>query len=388
MSKCFEIKGNRLVFLNNGEDYIDDDEKKKISGSFTEIEFPPCFDQLYHDDFKYCKRQLANVTKLDFSKATKIETIDDRTFTGAKSLKVVVLPKKVTSINEFQECPNLKEIHIYKLEDLYSITKDEDKRLTVYASRVSQDIDSFSDGFLADVGILYVPKNSVRKLEKARDEYDDELDIRPLPDGYSFPTEALSEPWGTSEVTSTHQNEETKNCSHCETNLQAAEGSYELVLVKAGREKLKLVKEVKDSFNWGLKEAKDWVENAPSTLTGISKTKAENAKKALEGVGATVKINGSQQAAQTATKQSSATIVSTSKAEPATGERKPISLNDIYGEPQYHCVLAGQSFGPVTVRQFANMARFGIVDRNTLVWKDGMPNWAYAMTVADLQTLV
>ena len=195
MARCYEIKGNRLIFLDNGKKYIDDDDKKHITGSFTEIEFPSCYTMLCDDDFDYCKDQLAKVTKIDFTKAIKIEDIDDDTFTGAKSLKVVVLPKNIKSINEFKECPNLKEIHIYKLEDLYSITKDEDKRLTVYASQVSSDIDSFDEGFLSDVGILYVPANKVRQMEKARDDYDDELDIRPLPDGYSFPTEALSEPW-------------------------------------------------------------------------------------------------------------------------------------------------------------------------------------------------
>jgi hypothetical protein len=34
------------------------------------------------------------------------------------------------------------------------------------------------------------------------------------------------------------------------------------------------------------------------------------------------------------------------------------------------------------------MKRFGIVDGNTLVWKEGMANWAIASTVADLQILI
>ena len=64
-----------------------------------------------------------------------------------------------------------------------------------------------------------------------------------------------------------------------------------------------------------------------------------------------------------------------------------VSLRDIYDGPQFHCMLAGKSFGPVTIRQFANMARYGIVDSDTLVWKSGMSNWAVASTVADLQNL-
>ncbi len=62
--------------------------------------------------------------------------------------------------------------------------------------------------------------------------------------------------------------------------------------------------------------------------------------------------------------------------------------SQVYDGPQYHCVLAGQSFGPVTISQFANMKRFGIVDGNTLVWKEGMANWAIASTIADLQILI
>jgi hypothetical protein len=53
-------------------------------------------------------------------------------------------------------------------------------------------------------------------------------------------------------------------------------------------------------------------------------------------------------------------------------------------EAEWFCVLANQSFGPVNRLQFANMARFGIVDANTLVWKSGMPQWALASTVAKL----
>jgi hypothetical protein len=34
------------------------------------------------------------------------------------------------------------------------------------------------------------------------------------------------------------------------------------------------------------------------------------------------------------------------------------------------------------------MVRFGIVDKNTMVWKNGMSNWAIAQTVADLQVVL
>ena len=402
MASSYEIKSGRLIFRNNGEKYIDDDEKKHISGSFTEIEFPPCFDQLYDDDFKACRNQLSKVTKLDFSKATKIETIGDDTFTGASSLKVVVLPKKVTAINEFRECPNLEEIHIYKLEDLYCITKDKDKRLTVYASQVSSDITSLDDGFLSDVGILYVPANKVRKMEKARDDYDDELDIRPLPDGYSFPTEALSEPWLLG-WTPAQSEEETKFCPNCgerhSINIDvcpccgySVSGGCEVVLVSTGPAKLQLVKAIKEVCDYGLKEAKDIVDSAPSSvIRNVSIERAEEIKREIENVGGKARINGGE---KTATKEanSSTTSVKTASAEALATQTssvpQAITLEDVYGGPQYYCVLEGKSFGPVTIRQFANMARFGIVDKNTMVWKNGMSNWALAQTVADLQVVV
>jgi len=380
MASSYEIKNGRLIFRNNGEDYIDDDEKKHISGSFTEIEFPSCFNELYDDDFKACRNQLSKVTKLDFTKATKIETIGDDTFTGASSLKVVVLPKKVTAINEFKKCPNLKEIHIYKLEDLYGITDDEDKRLTVYASRVSSDIDSFDNSFLADVGILYVPTNMVRKLEKARDEYDDELDIRPLPDGYTFPTVALSEPWEAGGAT-TQSEEETKPCTNSGND---ASDIYEVVLVADGPAKLQLIRTINDTCKCGLKEARDIVDSAPSSvIKNISKERAEKIKQAIENAGGKAEIKGAGK--ETA---NSSTATAAIPAAPTSSAAKAITIDDIYGGPQYYCVLAGQSFGPVTIRQFANMVRFGIVDKNTMVWKNGMSNWAIAQTVADLQVVL
>jgi hypothetical protein len=57
-------------------------------------------------------------------------------------------------------------------------------------------------------------------------------------------------------------------------------------------------------------------------------------------------------------------------------------------EAEWFCVLDDQSFGPVNRLQFANMARFGIVDANTLVWKSGMPQWALASTVVKLQNVI
>lgn len=195
MASSYEIKGKRLILKNNEEGYLDDDEKKKIPNTFTEIEFPSQYEQLYSDDFKWCKEALGRTTLLDFSKAKKMTSIDDETFTGAKNLVVVVLPENLEYSPEFKKCPELKELHIGKEADTnYGITKDSDKRLTVYCSSPSLG-DSFDNQFLKDVGVLYVDKRYLKNYEKARDDYDDELDIRPFPEGYSFPKQPLSKPW-------------------------------------------------------------------------------------------------------------------------------------------------------------------------------------------------
>ena len=195
MASSYEIKGKRLILKNNEEGYLDDDEKKKIPNTFTEIEFPSQYEQLYSDDFKWCKEALGRTTLLDFSNAKKMTSIDDETFTGAKSLVVVVLPENLEYSPEFKKCPELKEIHIGKEADTnYGITKDGDKRLTVYCSSPSLG-DSFDNQFLKDVGVLYVDERYLETYEKARDDYDDELDIRPFPEGYSFPKQPLSKPW-------------------------------------------------------------------------------------------------------------------------------------------------------------------------------------------------
>ena len=66
---------------------------------------------------------------------------------------------------------------------------------------------------------------------------------------------------------------------------------FDVVLVEAGANKLKVVKAVKESCGLGLKEAKDLVDGAPSTLKeGMAKAEAENLKKAIEAEGAKVEL--------------------------------------------------------------------------------------------------
>jgi len=66
---------------------------------------------------------------------------------------------------------------------------------------------------------------------------------------------------------------------------------FDVILQSSGANKLQVVKEVKNLLGLGLKEAKDLVDAAPSTLkAAINKEEANNIKTVLEGVGAQIEI--------------------------------------------------------------------------------------------------
>ena len=66
---------------------------------------------------------------------------------------------------------------------------------------------------------------------------------------------------------------------------------FDVVLTSGGANKLAVVKEVKNLLGLGLKEAKDLVDGAPSTLkAGVAKAEAESIKATLDGVGASVEL--------------------------------------------------------------------------------------------------
>ncbi|MBK8721559.1 MAG: 50S ribosomal protein L7/L12 [Saprospiraceae bacterium] len=71
----------------------------------------------------------------------------------------------------------------------------------------------------------------------------------------------------------------------------AEQTEFEVILKDAGANKLNVVKEVKNVLGLGLKEAKDLVDGAPSSLkSGVSKDEANSLKATLEGAGAVVEI--------------------------------------------------------------------------------------------------
>jgi large subunit ribosomal protein L7/L12 len=66
---------------------------------------------------------------------------------------------------------------------------------------------------------------------------------------------------------------------------------FDVILAAIGDKKINVIKEVRAITGLGLKEAKDLVESAPKPLKeGVNKDEAEELKKKLEEVGATVEV--------------------------------------------------------------------------------------------------
>lgn len=71
----------------------------------------------------------------------------------------------------------------------------------------------------------------------------------------------------------------------------AEKDEFDVVLASIGSEKIKVIKVVRTITSLGLKEAKDLVESAPKAVKeGASKEEAEEIKKKLEEVGASVEL--------------------------------------------------------------------------------------------------
>lgn len=70
-----------------------------------------------------------------------------------------------------------------------------------------------------------------------------------------------------------------------------AKTEFDVILASAGGSKMGVIKLVKEITGLGLKEAKELVDNAPKPIKeGISQADADEIKKKLEDVGATVEI--------------------------------------------------------------------------------------------------
>lgn len=67
--------------------------------------------------------------------------------------------------------------------------------------------------------------------------------------------------------------------------------AFNVVLTDSGANKIQVIKVVKDATGKGLKEAKDMVDNLPSTLKeGVKKEEAEELKKKVEEAGGKVEL--------------------------------------------------------------------------------------------------
>lgn len=72
---------------------------------------------------------------------------------------------------------------------------------------------------------------------------------------------------------------------------EAEKDEFDVILTGFGDKKVGVIKAVRAITGLGLKEAKDMVESAPSTLKeAVSKAEAEELKKQLEEAGATVEL--------------------------------------------------------------------------------------------------
>lgn len=73
--------------------------------------------------------------------------------------------------------------------------------------------------------------------------------------------------------------------------VEAEKDEFDVVLASFGEKKVGVIKAVRAITGLGLKEAKDMVESAPTTVKeAASKTEAEELKKQLEEAGATVEL--------------------------------------------------------------------------------------------------
>jgi len=76
-----------------------------------------------------------------------------------------------------------------------------------------------------------------------------------------------------------------------EAKAEEEKTAFDVVLAKAGEQKIAVIKVVRGVTDKGLQEAKQLVDTAPQVIkSGVNKTEAEELKKKLEEAGAVVEI--------------------------------------------------------------------------------------------------
>jgi len=70
--------------------------------------------------------------------------------------------------------------------------------------------------------------------------------------------------------------------------------NYDVVMTRTGRTKLMLIKTIKETLGWGLKESKDLVDSVPCVVKeSVGNEEAFDLKEILEEAGATIEIRES-----------------------------------------------------------------------------------------------
>ena len=104
-------------------------------------------------------------------------------------------------------------------------------------------------------------------------------------------TKLLEEKWGVSAAAPVAVAAAGAPAAGAEAEAADEDKMLTVVLKAIGEKKIDVIKEVRALTELGLKDAKDLVEAAPKPIKeGVPKAEAEEIKKKLEGIGATVEL--------------------------------------------------------------------------------------------------
>jgi large subunit ribosomal protein L7/L12 len=104
-------------------------------------------------------------------------------------------------------------------------------------------------------------------------------------------TKMLEEKWGVSAAAPMAVGMMPAGMGGADAEEAEEKTEFDVVLTEIGPKKINVIKEVRALTTLGLKEAKDVVDSAPSTvMEAVSKEAAEEAKSKLEEAGAVVEL--------------------------------------------------------------------------------------------------
>jgi large subunit ribosomal protein L7/L12 len=123
----------------------------------------------------------------------------------------------------------------------------------------------------------------------SNEELIEELSNKPIMEVVEL-VKALEEKWGVSAAAPVAV-AAAGGAAAADAGAQEEQTEFDVVMKSFGDNKVAVIKVVRTVTGLGLKEAKDLVEGAPSTVKeGVSKDDAEDLKKQLEEAGASVEI--------------------------------------------------------------------------------------------------